>query len=86
MVGDAAWVLDPASSHGVLRALMSGMQAAHLICRMLRRPAEEAVCARSYREWMRSWYLNDEAALRDFYAELPSPPPWLATFPMHPGT
>jgi len=25
MVGDAAWALDPASSHGVLKAIMSGM-------------------------------------------------------------
>jgi flavin-dependent dehydrogenase len=31
IVGDAAAVLDPASSHGVLKALMSGIMAAHLI-------------------------------------------------------
>ncbi|MBJ8205870.1 FAD-dependent oxidoreductase, partial [Bacillus cereus] len=29
LVGDAAAVLDPASSHGVLKAIMSGMMAAH---------------------------------------------------------
>jgi flavin-dependent dehydrogenase len=31
LVGDAVAVLDPASSHGVLKALMTGMMAAHLI-------------------------------------------------------
>ncbi|MBA4535538.1 hypothetical protein H1196_23700 [Brevibacillus halotolerans] len=34
LIGDAATVLDPASSHGVLKAVMSGMMAGNLIAQM----------------------------------------------------
>lgn len=77
MVGDAAGVLDPAASHGVLRAVMSGMQAAHLIRATLGGKVDEEAAARSYREWMLAWYLHDEAALLDFYGQLPAPPAWV---------
>jgi 2-polyprenyl-6-methoxyphenol hydroxylase-like FAD-dependent oxidoreductase len=36
LVGDAASVLDPVASHGVLKAVMTGMQTAHHIVRILR--------------------------------------------------
>jgi flavin-dependent dehydrogenase len=44
IAGDAAALLDPASSHGVLRAIMSGMMAAHLGDAVLsdKAPAAEA--------------------------------------------
>ena len=35
IVGDAAAVLDPASSHGILRAIMSGIMAGHAINKIL---------------------------------------------------
>ena len=35
IIGDAAAALDPASSHGVLKALMSGIMAAHLIVKSM---------------------------------------------------
>jgi flavin-dependent dehydrogenase len=52
MVGDSAATLDPTSSHGVLKALMSGMMAGHLIAGVLdgMAPAEEAAMA--YHAWM----------------------------------
>src|SRR5262249_43132228 len=41
LAGDAAAVLDPASSHGVLKALMTGMMAGHIIVRRARRELSE---------------------------------------------
>jgi flavin-dependent dehydrogenase len=35
LVGDAAAMLDPASSHGVLKAIMSGMMTAHLVAQIV---------------------------------------------------
>lgn len=70
MVGDAAAMLDPTSSHGVLKAIMSGMMAGHLIAAVLRgaAPAEEAAAA--YRDWCAGWFAADAAKLSQFYREL----------------
>ena len=70
MVGDAAATLDPTSSHGVLKAIMSGMMAGHLIAAILRgvAPAEEAAAA--YRDWCAGWFAADAAKLSQFYREL----------------
>ena len=66
-VGDAAGVLDPASSHGVLRALMSGLAAARNAARVLRSahcpPAEAA----AYSRWLRGMLIRDANALRILY-------------------
>jgi flavin-dependent dehydrogenase len=70
LVGDAAAVLDPASSHGVLKALMSGMYAGHLIAQQrLGRLGPEAAPA-YYRGWLREWFDRDAARLEAFYAVL----------------
>lgn len=45
IVGDAAAVLDPASSHGVLKALMSGMMAAHLIAKLIVKSIDSGIQA-----------------------------------------
>ncbi|MEO6878090.1 MAG: tryptophan 7-halogenase, partial [Gemmatimonadaceae bacterium] len=45
-VGDAASVLDPASSHGVLKALMSGMMAGHVITESARGAVPSAIAIR----------------------------------------
>jgi flavin-dependent dehydrogenase len=82
MVGDAAAVLDPASSHGVLKALMSGMMAAHLIVKSIdldNQPTMEegqalnthnieTSCVETYRQWLESWFLHDASQLRKRYA------------------
>lgn len=70
MVGDAAAMLDPTSSHGVLKAVMSGMMAGHLIAAVLRgaAPAEEAAAA--YHDWCAGWFAADAARLSQFYREL----------------
>ena len=59
LAGDAAAVLDPSSSHGVLRAIMSGMMAAHLIVRHLCDGADARVCAMAYQDWLASWFQHD---------------------------
>ena len=70
MVGDAAAMLDPTSSHGVLKAIMSGMMAGHLIGAVLRgaAPAEEAAAA--YNDWCAGWFAADAGRLSQFYGEL----------------
>ena len=66
LCGDAAAVMDPAASHGVLNALMSGMLAGYLAAAICRQPAREAQ-ARA-----------DTDAMRELYADFRHPPQWLA--------
>jgi flavin-dependent dehydrogenase len=55
LLGDAAVTLDPASSHGVLRALMSGIMAAHCI------PNASGL----YEGWLLEWFHHDVSKLRE---------------------
>ncbi len=64
---DAAAVLDPSSSHGVLRALMTGMMAGWLAAQALRSPALEAQCVRAYHEWLLAWFESDAAQMVTAY-------------------
>lgn len=74
LAGDAASVLDPACSHGVLRALMTGIMAAHLSAQVLRfKLAEEAALA-GYADWVRRWFDHDAKELERFYSQLATPP------------
>jgi flavin-dependent dehydrogenase len=77
MVGDAAAVLDPASSHGVLRALLSGLLAAHLIVETLIAGRGERAVAGVHGDWVAERVAHDVAGLRSLYARLPRPPHWL---------
>lgn len=67
LVGDAASVLDPASSHGVLKAIMSGMTAARLIVTAANRRADETQNAQGYDRWLRDWFVRDTERLRGLY-------------------
>jgi flavin-dependent dehydrogenase len=67
LLGDAAVVLDPASSHGVLRALMSGIQAAHLAAAVIAGRAIGPEVAFWYNGWLRDWFHHDRAVLRQRY-------------------
>ncbi|MCE6977263.1 NAD(P)/FAD-dependent oxidoreductase [Pseudomonas frederiksbergensis] len=60
LAGDAAAVLDPSSSHGVLRALMTGMMAANAI-------ANGTITG--YSEWLSDWFHHDMLQLRAAYRE-----------------
>jgi flavin-dependent dehydrogenase len=67
-VGDAAAVLDPASSHGVAKAIMSGMMAAHLIA--------TGRGTAGYDAWLRDWFERDVRKLQELYrSDQPEPQP-----------
>jgi flavin-dependent dehydrogenase len=68
IVGDAAVTLDPDSSHGILRALMSGMMAAHLIAQVCRGRSQKDVAA-CYNDWLYRWLKHDVKSLEAFYHE-----------------
>lgn len=70
MVGDAAAVLDPSSSHGVLKGLLSGITAAHLIDAVLVDGASASEAAEAYHDWLAGWFASDVQQLARFYAEL----------------
>ena len=73
LVGDAAAVLDPASSHGVLKALMTGIMAAHSIGRIAG-GADESRVADSYRDRVHAWFEHDVAELEKLYVVFRAPP------------
>ena len=83
IAGDAACVLDPASSHGILRALMSGMLAAQRIVDVLRGRATEAAAVADYRRWVRDRFDHDVRALESLYTVFAgwrgAAPPWRAS-------
>jgi flavin-dependent dehydrogenase len=78
MVGDAAWVLDPASSHGVFKAIVSGLVAGEAIANSLsgEADAEQQQCA--YTGWAENWFCADAAALIASYSETKGPASWLS--------
>lgn len=59
VAGDAAAVSDPSSSHGVLRALMSGMLAGHLVLKKCFRNEPESALVSEYREFIHSSFEFD---------------------------
>lgn len=77
MTGDAAAVLDPASSHGVLKAVMSGTMAAFLIGRHIREGIGEDAIAQEYDAWVSEWFAHDVRRLTELYRKLPNPPAWV---------
>jgi flavin-dependent dehydrogenase len=72
VVGDAAAILDPSSSHGILRALMSGMQAAHLLRIVLKTPALEQRAVAAFLDWQNSFFDKEVRELCDLYRQLPT--------------
>jgi flavin-dependent dehydrogenase len=70
MVGDAAAVLDPTSSHGVLKALLSGIAAAHLIDAVMATKLPPTEAAAIYQSWLKEWFANDAAHLFAFYGNI----------------
>jgi flavin-dependent dehydrogenase len=77
MIGDAAAVLDPASSHGVLRAMMSGIKAAHAAVQICRGFSETAA-TRDFNTWTARWFHHDVNALKALYRRHPNAPSWIA--------
>jgi flavin-dependent dehydrogenase len=70
LAGEAAMVLDPAAGHGVLRALMSGMMAAHWAADLIMGRTRPGFAARAYAAWLCSWFEHDVDAMLDLYSRL----------------
>ena len=77
LVGDAATVLDPASSHGILRALMSGIKAANAIFYIVKRQCPVGIAIKDYNIWISNWFFHDLEKLKNIYLCHPYPPIWL---------
>lgn len=69
LAGDSGGVLDPGSSHGVLRALMSGMLIAHLMAGVARELLDEAEAIERYRGWFAGTLQRDAERLRQLYGD-----------------
>jgi flavin-dependent dehydrogenase len=69
LAGDAAAMLDPTSSHGVLKALMSGYFSGQTATAILRGGDENQGLA-AYRSWLEGWFANDVQSLRVMYGQL----------------
>lgn len=74
LAGDAAAALDPAASHGVLKALMSGIAAGRLAADARRGAVPERVAAEHYSHWVGDWFDRDVSRLDELYARLPGTP------------
>lgn len=74
LAGDAAAVLDPASSHGVLRAIMSGMMAGYLISQTFKGACSEQRATLEYHRWLADWFNTDVHRVRQMYGSPPHPP------------
>jgi 2-polyprenyl-6-methoxyphenol hydroxylase-like FAD-dependent oxidoreductase len=70
LTGDAAAVLDPASSHGVLKAILSGMMTGHLISQ-IDRGQSERFALQTYQSWLPEQFRHDLNTLQALYALKP---------------
>jgi flavin-dependent dehydrogenase len=70
VAGDAAFQVDPAAGHGVLRAMMSGMMAAYQAAEMIRKSVRPDRASLLYRSWMGEWWERDTSALSNLYDKL----------------
>ena len=71
LVGDAAATFDPTASHGVLKALMSGIYAGQLAAYVLGKRVPAEFAASRYSAWVHEWFSRDVARLNELYSLLP---------------
>ena len=62
-VGDAAAVLDPSSSHGVIKALLTGVGAAQYAVRIIRLGYSDRTETLAFERWTRTMFFRDVQAL-----------------------
>ncbi|QOZ11655.1 NAD(P)/FAD-dependent oxidoreductase [Bradyrhizobium sp. CCBAU 51765] len=70
LVGDAAFQLDPAAGHGILRAMMSGIMATYQAAAAIKGRVGPDEAAQLYRGWMAEWWRRDTSALTEMYLRL----------------
>jgi len=67
-VGDAATVLDPSSSHGVIRALATGIKAGFFARQALHNAESSQRIANAYGRWVNRWFEHDVRRLQTAYS------------------
>ncbi|MCF6250800.1 MAG: NAD(P)/FAD-dependent oxidoreductase [Methylococcaceae bacterium] len=67
-LGDATFVLDPAASHGVLKAIMSGIMVSHLIVNSETSNINDM--HKTYYNWLNQWFIKDKDELNKLYKTL----------------
>jgi len=72
LLGDAAATLNSLSSHGVLRATMSGMLCAYLVAANARRTVSAPQAISAYVGWMNEQFERDVLMLRTLYRDHPT--------------
>lgn len=77
LAGDAAAVLDPASSSGWLRAWTSGAIAGGLLADVLAGRADERRALAAYASWLQASVASTAESLRKRYARLVEAPAWV---------
>ncbi|MCC2655941.1 MAG: hypothetical protein K0Q76_1049 [Panacagrimonas sp.] len=70
IAGDAAATLDPTSSKGVLKALLSGTMAGRTAVAIVQRGGDAARGASAYRRWIEDGFENEVATMAPMYARL----------------
>ena len=73
LAGDAGSIVDPLSSHGILKALMSGMKAAHHSATVLRYGVNPLAVASVYHDWLAGWFRQDRSGLGELYRAIGGP-------------
>jgi flavin-dependent dehydrogenase len=69
IAGDAAMVLDPAASNGVLRALLSGIRSAKCIEAISMQAASEAKVTADYEHWIAAFFEHNVRQLGALYRD-----------------
>jgi flavin-dependent dehydrogenase len=75
--GDAAGIIDPASSQGILSAAYSGIMAANCVREIFVQPAAENLWLSQYDQWFIEQFESKVARLKTYYQELM--PEWYAS-------
>lgn len=76
-IGDAALRLDPLSSHGNLRALITGIYCSNLITEIFNAPEKTEELVSAYKEWILEMFKIENDKILDFYRELDPVPDWV---------
>ncbi|MEM9271966.1 MAG: tryptophan 7-halogenase [Cyanobacteria bacterium P01_F01_bin.143] len=78
ILGDSAMVLDPASSRGVIMALLSGVITAEYAAKIIVDQQLEVALTLSYERQMKMRFHNARRNLIRIYRKSNNPPPWLS--------
>jgi len=70
LCGDAAAVLDPTSSHGVVKAMVSGIIAGDAIAQIVNGGQTEEEAAQGFRQTFQEWFSYDVARLKADYRRM----------------